>query len=245
MRSAKHVGVFVFLIVTLACSRNSLPLVMQPDVERSSPYVAILISGDGGWARLDKEIAHRLAQQGVPTLGLNSLRYFWSARTREEIALTLEAMLEKAESTWPGRHFLLIGFSRGANVLPFMLEGLPENLRSRVARIALLSPAHSTHFEFRLRDWFTNRAPAGGQPLLPALEKIQGKKLLCLYGKQDPDTVCPELENSTAKVVAFPGGHHLGEEYTEITREILTGLPGLPHRQTGTAETTDSFRSSP
>ena len=185
-----------------------------------------LISGDGGWARLDKEIARQLAQQGVPTLGLNSLRYFWSARTQDEISLTLRAMLEKAEAMWPGRHFLLIGFSRGANVLPFMLEGLPEDLRSRIARIALLSPARSTHFEFRLRDWFTNRAPEDGRPLLPAIKKIQGKNLLCLYGQEDLDTICPELEKGTAEVVAFPGGHHLGNQYTEVTREILMGLPG-------------------
>ena len=237
--------VLAFLIATLACSRNSLPLVIQPDVETRSPYVAILISGDGGWARIDKELARHLAQQGVPTLGLNSLRYFWSARTQDEISLALRTMLEKAESTWPGRHFLLIGFSRGANVLPFMLEGLPENLRSRIARVALLSPARSTHFEFRLRDWFTNRAPAGGRPLLPALVKIQGENLLCLYGQQDLDTICPELEHGTAKVVAFPGGHHLGDQYTEVTHEILMGLPGLPHIQTGPAGTTDSFRNNP
>src|SRR5215472_19176949 len=45
---------------------------------------ALLLTGDGGWAGLDQELAARLAASGVPTVGLNSLKYFWSARTPEE-----------------------------------------------------------------------------------------------------------------------------------------------------------------
>ena len=214
----------------MACSTGSLPLVIEPSPEARSPYAAILISGDGGWARLDKELSRHLAQQGIPTLGLNSLRYFWSSRSQEEIRLALQSMLEKAADQWPGRDFLLIGFSRGANVLPFMLEGLPEDLSRRIERVALLSPGHATRFEFRLRDWWTNRPPPDAIPLLPALKEIPPEKLFCLYGQQDPDTICPELEGGNATVVAFPGGHHLDNEYTEITREILSGLPGLSRR---------------
>src|SRR2546430_15762054 len=47
---------------------------------------ALLLTGDGGWAGLDQELAARLAGNGVPTVGLNSLKYFWSARTPERTA---------------------------------------------------------------------------------------------------------------------------------------------------------------
>ena len=39
---------------------------------------ALLLTGDGGWAGLDQELAARLAASGVPTVGLNSLKYFWT-----------------------------------------------------------------------------------------------------------------------------------------------------------------------
>ncbi|MEE3328869.1 MAG: AcvB/VirJ family lysyl-phosphatidylglycerol hydrolase [Myxococcota bacterium] len=219
-----------FLLATLGCSQNSLPLVSLPAEKAGDAYVAILISGDGGWAHIDKELAHQLGQDGVPTLGLNSLRYFWFARTQSEIGLALKAMLGQAEKTWPQRDFILIGFSRGANVLPFMVEELPAAWRQRIARIALLSPAKATNFEFRLRDWWTNRPSPDALPLLPALEKLKGFDLLCLYGQEDEETICPDLEEGMAKVIAFPGGHHLHNEYSKIGRDLLAGLPGIPPR---------------
>ncbi|HYM26631.1 MAG TPA: AcvB/VirJ family lysyl-phosphatidylglycerol hydrolase, partial [Steroidobacteraceae bacterium] len=47
---------------------------------------ALLLTGDGGWAGLDQELAARLAAQGVPTVGLNSLKYFWTERTPDQTA---------------------------------------------------------------------------------------------------------------------------------------------------------------
>ncbi len=212
----------------LACSQNNLPLIKQPAETAADRYVAILISGDGGWAGIDQALAHQLGQQGIPTLGLNSLRYFWFARTQSEVGLALKTMLEQSEQTWPQRQFILIGFSRGANVLPFMVETLPEDWRARIVRIALLSPAKATDLEFRLRDWWTNRPPPDALPLLPVIQRLQGVDLLCLYGQEDEEALCPELEEGLAKVIAFPGGHHLDGEYTRIRRDILMGLPGIP-----------------
>lgn len=227
MRIGRAAALLGLILVAAACSQNSLPLISQPAQNAGDRYVAILISGDGGWAQMDKQLAYQFGQQGIPTLGLNSLRYFWFARTRSEISLALKAMLEQAEQTWPQREFILIGFSRGANVLPFMVEGLPEVWRPRVARIALLSPAQATSLEFRVRDWWTNRPPPDALPLLPVLEKLQSFDLLCLYGQEDEEALCPELENGLAKVIAFPGGHHLDSEYTRVARDILMGLPGI------------------
>ena len=44
---------------------------------------AIVMSGDGGWAGLDKDVAQALSAHGIPVVGLDSLRYFWSPRTPE------------------------------------------------------------------------------------------------------------------------------------------------------------------
>jgi len=215
----------VFLLLNVACSQNQLPLVTLPASGVGDTYVAIIISGDGGWAQIDKDLAQHLGQAGIPTLGLNSLRYFWVARSREEIGAALITMLKRADQLWPNRKFILIGFSRGANVLPFMVEGLEDPLRQRIVRIALLSPAKATAFEFRLRDWWTNSPPEDALPLLPALNRLKSIDLLCLYGKEDEETICPELDGGLAKTVVFPGGHHLHNEYATVVRDILKGLP--------------------
>ena len=216
------------LAVALGCSRTQLPIVSVPATEPGRLYVALIISGDGGWAHIDKELAAYLGHDGIPTLGLDSLRYFWFARSQAEIGEALTKMLELAEHEWPGRKFILIGFSRGANVLPFMLEGLSTPLRNRIARVALLSPAAGTEFEFRIRDWWSNTHSPDAHPLAPAIESLHDLEVVCLYGTQDPSALCPHLPPGAARVVSFPGGHHVDNEYARVESEILAGLPGFP-----------------
>jgi hypothetical protein len=48
--------------------------------------LAVLYSGDGGWGPLDQGVARQLADNGVPTLGVDSLRYFLIKRSPREAA---------------------------------------------------------------------------------------------------------------------------------------------------------------
>lgn len=232
----------VALGIALGCSRNELPLVSVPAKEPGALYVALIISGDGGWAHIDKELAAYLGRAGIPTLGLDSLRYFWFARSRAEVTKALTEMLHRADGEWPERRFVLIGFSRGANVLPFMLEHLPSPLRNRVARVALLSPAARTELEFHIRNWWSDTQSADAYPLTPAIESLHDLDVLCLYGKQDGEALCPRLPRGVAKVIEFPGGHHLDAEYGKIAASTLAGLPGIPEDP---GSPTGSSRSDP
>src|SRR6185369_13257499 len=73
---------------------NDLPLVELPSTIPTTRHeMAVLISGDGGWAELDKRVAEGLAGAGVPTVGLNSLRYFWTPRTPESAASDLARVI--------------------------------------------------------------------------------------------------------------------------------------------------------
>jgi type IV secretory pathway VirJ component len=50
-----------------------LPLIEVPATGTGDLF-AILLSGDGGWAGLDKEVAAALSERGVPVVGVDSLR---------------------------------------------------------------------------------------------------------------------------------------------------------------------------
>src|ERR1700733_1304650 len=67
---------------------GDLPIIevpAQPAAEQSTAapadVFAIIMSGDGGWAGLDQDIAAALSARGIPVVGLDSLRYYWTART--------------------------------------------------------------------------------------------------------------------------------------------------------------------
>ena len=67
---------------------QDLPLVEVPASTATDRHdMAIIVTGDGGWAELDKRVAAGLADAGVPTVGLSSLRYFWTPRSSSTSAV--------------------------------------------------------------------------------------------------------------------------------------------------------------
>lgn len=50
------------------------------DTKPTSDTMAIIYSGDGGWRDIDSEVGGYLQGEGVPVVGVDSLRYFWTER---------------------------------------------------------------------------------------------------------------------------------------------------------------------
>jgi type IV secretory pathway VirJ component len=197
---------------------DDLPLVEVPARQPSGDLLAVIVSGDGGWASIDREVAEDLARHGVPVVGLNSLQYFWNARTPEGAAADLQRIARHYLAAWGRRELLLVGYSLGADVLPFMANRLPPDLLGRVRLVVLLGPGRRTSFEFHLSDWLGSGA--GDRPVLPEVQKLRGKPLLCLYGQAETDSLCPEIDG-LGKAVSFQGSHHFGGDYASLAERIL------------------------
>ena len=157
----------------------------------NSTELALLMTGDGGWAGLDQELAARLAQSGVPTVGLNSLKYFWSERTPEETARDVARLMRHYLAVWNKQRVLLVGYSFGADVLPFVVNRLPADLRARVASVSVLGIDSNASFEVSVADWVGS--DDGGPPTLPELAALGHMPVLCIYGEGEEDSICPDL----------------------------------------------------
>jgi type IV secretory pathway VirJ component len=200
---------------------KDLPIVELPAAPGSR--LAIMITGDGGWTGIDKEIGETLVKDGVAVVGLNSLRYFWTRRTPDSATLDLERILRYYMADWRRDDILLIGYSFGADVLPFMVNRLPADLRQRVRRVALLGPSSYATFEFHIGDWLDKR-PADALPTEPEIRALKEVPVLCVYGSDEKKPLCPRVQagaNFTAR--EFPGGHHFGRDYAVIAQAILGG----------------------
>lgn len=198
---------------------EGLPLVMVPARREGGEALAVILSGDGGWAGLDREVAGVLAAKGLPVVGLDSLRYFWTARTPDGAARDLERILRHYLAAWNRQEVLLIGYSLGADVLPFLANRLPRDLLDRVRLIALLGPDRSASFEFHVGEWL-GLGESSQWPVLPEVKKLAGRPILCVYGKNEDDSLCPEI-TSLGKSVALAGAHHFGGDYERVAGLIL------------------------
>lgn len=184
-----------------------------------SDTFAIMLSGDGGWAGLDKDVAGALTANGIPVVGLDSLRYFWSARTPQGLAADLDRMIQYYLKQLGKQRVMLIGYSQGADVLPFAVNRLSEAMRSHVALTAVMGMSEHALFEFHMSSWISD--DNSGPPTRPEIERITGIPVLCMYGEDESDSLCPQLDPRKVMLVKLKGGHHFDGNYAGLARTIL------------------------
>lgn len=185
---------------------------------------AVILSGDGGWAGIDRELGEDLAKRGVPVVGLNSLQYFWQRKTPDTLAIDLARVIDHYRGRWARDSVLLIGYSLGADALAFGVDLLPARLRATISAVALIGPSGTATFEFHVGEWL-GRGDEKEPPTRPAIERMRSLlgdvPILCLYGSDESDATCPSYRPNVLTSHALPGGHHLGGDYGRLSQLIL------------------------
>ena len=200
---------------------TGLPIIEVP-AKRPGTTLAILISGDGGWAGIDKAVAAALAEKGIAVVGVDSLRYFWKERTPQSTAADVDRIVRYYTDAWDKKDVVLIGYSQGADILPFVVNRLPQQTRARVRLAAMLALGQQAVFEFRLANWLSQSDD--GLPIAPELQRMADLRSLCVYSDDGDESSCPEAASNTLRAVSLPGGHHFGGDYDRVAALILEQL---------------------
>lgn len=206
--------------VPVAESLADLPLVEVPAKASPGNVLALMISGDGGWASLDQALSAELSNRGIPVVGLNSLKYFWHARSPAQTATDVSRLIEHYVSRWHATRVLLIGYSFGADVMPSVFNRLPPESRARVASINLLGLAQGATFEITAGEWWPG-SRAKETPVLPEVERFGSMRALCIEGAGEKHSICPELKQRGIEVRQIGEGHHFSGLAKDIADAIL------------------------
>lgn len=203
-----------------------LPLVEIAATEHGDAHrevFAVLMSGDGGWAGLDEEVADQLAAAGIPVVGLDSLRYFWSERKPEDVAADLERLIAHYTEAWRRPQVMLLGYSQGADVLPFALNRMSAAARTHVVLAGAVALSEHAAFEFHVGAW---AGQSGSFETRPEVDKLAGRTdFMIVCGKDDEDAICPKLDAKRFNVNVLPGSHHFDGNYALIAQTLIDGLP--------------------
>jgi type IV secretory pathway VirJ component len=185
--------------------------------------MAVLLTGDGGWAEIDKSIATGLAEQGVPVVGWSSLRYYWTPRTPETAAAALSRIIDHYTVEWRKSQVVVVGYSFGADVLPFLVNRLPAKTLAQVTSVGLLGLSDTASFEFHVASWLGG----GGDvrhPTVPEVERLP-VPVTCIHGTDESDSACLRLQGPNVKIAAVGSGHHFGADYSRLVQLILSSVP--------------------
>lgn len=199
---------------------ESLPIVDVPAANGQAKYLAVFFSGDGGWRDIDKSVGDIIAKDGVHVVGVDSLRYFWTLRKPEDMAKDISRIVEKADPA--GKlPVVLLGYSFGANTIPFSWPYLPKQLQDRVALVGLIGTEETTPFQVSVGAWL---GLGGDNEVAPAVEKLPLDKVLCVYGSEEDDTACTATALAAIQKIELEGDHHYDEKYEMLASKLMEAI---------------------
>ena len=212
------------LAVSSATTASAKPVILAPS-DRAGDTLAVFYSGDGGWGPLDSKVAGRLAADGVPTVGINSLAYFSTGRSPQAVADDLATDLRDYERQWGRSKVTLIGYSFGADALPAIIPRLPSDLRAQIGHVVLIGTGPHGDLRFHPASWL-NLAPSDSFPVSPAIAALPrltmgDVKITCVYGDKERADICPTLPDTEVAKIRLPGGHHFNGDYAALGEAVL------------------------
>jgi type IV secretory pathway VirJ component len=186
---------------------KDLTLIEVSAKAKEKDVLAVILTGSGGYVGFDRKMGNQLALHGVPVVALSSLGYFWKPRHPDESSRDLARILEHYLAAWHKSRAMVVGYSQGADVAPFMVNQLPAALRSKVSVVSLVGPDGGAQFDMHPDGWISNRPMTPELPVLPEVPKLKGTRVLCIYGEEEAKSMCKDLAPGAAALVPVPGGH--------------------------------------
>lgn len=202
---------------------NNLPVVTKAPAAGVTEPMIVYITGDGGMKKFSASVIESFHQKSYPVVALNALKYFWSKKTPQQAAKDIAALIKYYQSQWGNNHgILLIGYSLGADVLPFIYTSLPSDVAVEVKQLVLLSPSLYTDLEVHVSDML-GKSSNKGMSVPTEINKITSKPLLLVFGAEEKEFNFSALSIPYQKLI-LPGGHAYDEDANGVAGKILTAL---------------------
>ncbi|MGV8879049.1 MAG: AcvB/VirJ family lysyl-phosphatidylglycerol hydrolase [Sphingobacteriaceae bacterium] len=202
--------------------KTDLPVHLTPALRPTSGNTMVLmISGDGGWTGFDQQVANEFAKKGLPVVGLNALKYFWQQKNPVKTTLDAERLILQYATLWKKDKIILLGYSFGADIIPFIFNRLPENSRKDIHAVILLSPSPDTDFEIHVTDLLNFSSDKRAFNVPEEIKKIKGTPVVCFFGNEEDGTHAVTLADQHIEVVILNGGHHYDNSFSEIVKRAI------------------------
>jgi type IV secretory pathway VirJ component len=200
-----------------------------PSIGRLPRGHLIYLTGDGGWNTFDKYLVYDLAQAGLSGFVVPTDQYFAKARTPEEaagflaqlIALLPASTHEVSNGAANEGDVVLVGWSFGADVLPAMVNRLPQQVRERIRSVSLLGLSAEVPFQVTEAERAGLKS-AADRPVIPEIEAMSVPRLMCLMGQTERHTACPSISVGKANIVTVPGSHGFNGDDKRVAAAVLT-----------------------
>jgi type IV secretory pathway VirJ component len=206
----------LFFIITFA-QKSKLPL-KEWNTSVDKPLV-FYISGDGGYTSFSEGVCATINKAGYMVASLNSKSYFDDKKTPRQTTDDFVNYLNDKINKRKDQQFILIGYSFGADITPFVVNLFPDSIKKKLISVILLSPSTSTDFETHVWDKLGLKKKRS-MDVVAEVNKLGTMKTAIILGNDDDFPINSiKLKNYVHELL--PGGHHYEGNTDEVAKTVM------------------------
>ncbi|MFZ4863681.1 AcvB/VirJ family lysyl-phosphatidylglycerol hydrolase [Sphingobacterium sp. Mn56C] len=183
--------------------------------------VVFYLSGDGGWNKFSETLCETMVQSGYSVVTLNSKSYFWNKKTVTTLVNDVSAYLKQQLRGQLQRGFILVGYSFGADAVPFLVNNLPQDLLKHLKQAVMVEPSQSTDLEIHLSDMLSRSPIKRSMDVIAEINKMTSTNLCIVMGEKDANTILAKVALPKLHKRTLPGGHHFDGDARLLAKEIM------------------------
>jgi type IV secretory pathway VirJ component len=218
MKNKLWMALCLQLIMLSPSAQNNLPL-KEWHVAVQTPFI-LYISGDGGLNNFSTDLCGTINRAGYSISAVNAKSYFWDKKTPERTATDISLYLQRILQGRTNQQLILVGYSFGADVMPFIVNRLPDSLRKKLVAVILLAPSTSTDFEIHWSDIFGGNSKRS-MDVIAEINKMNVPKIVTLFGSDETSFPVKKIMLKNYSNEYLPGGHHFDGDTEEVGRTMM------------------------
>lgn len=196
---------------------QDLPLQYTDNSDTTKPLI-VYISGDGGMNSFTNSLIASLNKKGYAVLALDAKNYFWHKKEPQQFATVMNQAIGAYLKNKKRNSFIVLGYSFGADVTPFLATRLSSALYSKCKYIVMLSPSSNTDFEIKMLGML-GFGGSKGKNVVNELNKVTAPVIL-FFGKDEDKFPVSEI-TIKRQVVVMEGGHHYDDNVDDLAGRIV------------------------
>ena len=131
----------------------------------------------------------------------------------------IEEAINGSNKEWKKKNIVLIGYSFGADVSPFMLTHFSAALNNKINHLILLSPSAKTDFEIhvlQMLGWGKDEVK-----VFPAEINKISKPVTIIVGDDENEFPFDQLTIKNKRIIKMPGGHHYDGDVDALRKQVV------------------------
>lgn len=169
MKYSFLIGAFFFCC--FVNSANAQLTVKEWGATSTDKPLVFYITGDGGFNSFSSGLCNALNKNGYEVAAVSSRTYFWNRKTPQQTGADVQNYLAQKIQRRKNQSVVLVGYSFGGDVMPFVYNNLSASLKKNIQKIFLLSPTATTDMEIHVTDMF-GEGKKRGMDVVAEINKI-------------------------------------------------------------------------